>query len=284
MTRAPHLINVAASQRPRTILDGVIRLYRTVFPERLRAAYLLGSRSDDSAASISDLDGLILFKGDFLAGEREQARRMLAACRLISPIRLDLWVMAELHEAFLELHHDVRLRGGELVYGEDVRDRIPSPSLDAQRRYIVRWPARYISLLHDDKSLNERLEYPDPGDEFFGYAKIRQPSWYPDGVREGTKELVAALFWTTTARLVLEADRPSKDRAEVLRLAHEHLDEASAAFLAEVYLKCKTQWGYRVPQDPADRAALRRICEKTLAFCNHYLERHGGSAGRAEKR
>ncbi len=45
-------------------------------------------------------------------------------------------------------------------------------------------------------------------------------------------------------------------------------------FLAAVYDCCRTRWQYRIPAAPADRARLRSICARTLAFENSFLQRY----------
>ncbi len=71
------------------ILRGLIGIYKTVFPERLRCLYIVGSYSDGSAVPGSDLDLGVVFTKP-LAGERlAQFRQINQSVALISPVRLD---------------------------------------------------------------------------------------------------------------------------------------------------------------------------------------------------
>ena len=273
-----HLLNAAPEERVATILRGVYGLFETVFPDRVRALYLLGSRGDGTAASVSDIDGVLVFRARFVADERERAQHVLESCRLMSPLRLDLGLLAEDDEEF-HSGPDVRLAlGATLVLGDDVRDRIRLPDLERYRRYIVGWPDEFIRILHDmapDAPLDAPLGFPDPGDEHRGYTRVRAPRWYPADTEAGSKELVATICWTATALLALDARSFAGNRAEAVRLyaAHARGSASVARFgtlVERAYHCCKGEWDYRVPEDPAARAQLREICDGALAFFEHY--------------
>lgn len=83
---ATHLLNVPKADWAETIVQAVARLYADVFPGRSRAVYISGSRAEGSSAEISDIDGGIIFHGQF----KDPAEEALAHCRRISPLRLDI--------------------------------------------------------------------------------------------------------------------------------------------------------------------------------------------------
>jgi hypothetical protein len=39
----------------------------------------------------------------------------------------------------------------------------------------------------------------------------------------------------------------------------------------QVYECCKRRWGYRIPRDASDRAQLHALCQRALAFENHFF-------------
>ena len=107
-------------------------LYEATFPGRIRSVYLIGSRSDGTQATVSDIDGCIIFKDSFVPREVERARDVMAACRRLSPIRLDFAIAAEDDEK-LQNGVDVRLKLGEhLIFGEEIRVNIPLPTSEAE--------------------------------------------------------------------------------------------------------------------------------------------------------
>ena len=270
-----HLFNVEGEDRVATVLLGVWLLLCAAFPGRLRALYALGSRVDGTAATVSDVDGCVVFRGRFEDDdERQRAETLLAGARLVSPYRLDLALFAEDEEAFLR-SPDVRIKlGGRLVHGEDVRDRIELPAMSDYQEAMRAWPEEFIPILHDQEALRAPLAFPDPEGEFFGYDRKRAERWYPPGVTQGTKELVATVCWTASARLALEAETMVATRGEGVRLYREKIADEWADLVEDVYRRCKEEWDYAVPEAAADRAALRALCRRTLDFCNDYARRY----------
>ncbi len=38
-----------------------------------------------------------------------------------------------------------------------------------------------------------------------------------------------------------------------------------------IYERCKHEWGYRIPDAPADQRELRAMCARTLEFENYFM-------------
>jgi hypothetical protein len=258
--------------RADAIVRGIVSRYETCFPGRVRSYYLLGSYADATTVAISDIDLVVVFRGSFQdQAEEERARRVVHACQLISPIRLDITAYSE---ATLR-PEDVRLKlGSVLVYGEDIRERLPLPDPAAHARYITGWTNWFIQRLHDVEGLPLPLCYPDPDGEFFGYDRKRVDAWYPPEVTQGTKELVATVCWTTTALLSLQRGRFVGTKAEAVRQYAEAVGGEWAPFIEGLYTLCKGRWRYTVPNEEGERRELRALCEQTLPFLNHYLDNY----------
>jgi predicted nucleotidyltransferase len=64
----PPIPLLATTGHPRidATLRGIIGLYEIVFPGRISGYYVIGSYADGNPVPTSDLDGLILFKGNFV--------------------------------------------------------------------------------------------------------------------------------------------------------------------------------------------------------------------------
>lgn len=271
-----HLFNIPKAGQPVAIINAISNLFQAVFPDRIRAIYLIGSRAEQSAASISDIDGVILFKDGFVNdAEQDLAQAIMAQCQLLSPIRLDFSPIAENNER-LTSGIDVRLKlGSHLVSGEDIRDKLPLPSIEAYQTYLRDWQVSFLTAIHDIEELRYPLDYPDYADEFFGYTRKRAIPWYPPEVQSGTKELVATICWVATALLAFEARVFVGSRADCLRLSQEHLREPWSEFVQQAYQKCKLDWDYQVPNTIEERADLREICRQALPFFNEYLKLYG---------
>ncbi len=72
------------------ILRGLIGIFETAFPGRIRAYYLAGSRADGSEVAASDVDFRAVFRGGFGPGEEERARRLRRYCGLVCAMDLDM--------------------------------------------------------------------------------------------------------------------------------------------------------------------------------------------------
>ncbi|MEM7539465.1 MAG: nucleotidyltransferase domain-containing protein [Chloroflexota bacterium] len=267
--RPRHLFNVPQSEKPAVIIQAMSDMFTTLFPDRIRAIYLIGSQTDQSAASMSDIDGGIIFK-DAFSDETEQslAESMLAYCRRLSPIRLDFMVLAEDHPK-LYTTPDIRLKqGSRLIYGEDIRDKLPTPTLDVYKVDMQDWATNFLTNLHELETLPITFTYPQPDDEFYGYTIKRAHYWYPAEVTAGTKELVATICWCATALLAMEHDVMVSTRAECIAMSQQHLGPKRGAFVAEAYELCKREWDYQVPTGEGERWKLREICDEALEFFN----------------
>lgn len=263
------LQNSTGNQQVDNILRGPVGLYEMVFPERIRGYYLLGSYADASVGAISDIDLYILFKQGFLnIDEENKAADLRNASVLLSPIRLDIPLLSE--EQFKP--EDVRLKvASNLVYGEDIRDKLPLPTKEAYNRYITQWPLDFFKRIHQREALYFPLHYPQPDAPFYGYTTITIPPWYPPSFRQGTKEFVAAACWTATALVALQTGQYVGKKADAIKVYGELIADEWTTFLQEVYLQCDRQWEYRVPNDTSDQVVLEHLCQRMIAFENHYL-------------
>lgn len=274
--RPIHLFSTPRAEWPQWIVQGLIDLLTMVFPNRIRAVYLAGSRVEATAASVSDIDGTIIFKDRFLdAQEAVRAAALVSHCRLLSPLRLDMTILAEDDPTITTDVRDVRLKlGAHLVYGEDIREQIPLPALADYQAYLREWVEKFLCPIHDIDTLQGPLVYPEPEDEFYGYTRKRAVPWYPAEVTSGTKEWVATICWVATAWLALEHGCFVPSRAACIELAKQHLPAPWNDFVAAVYQQCKHEWDYQVPQEQSKRKQLRHLCKQSLSFFNDYLERH----------
>jgi hypothetical protein len=51
----------------------------------------------------------------------------------------------------------------------------------------------------------------------------------------------------------------------------ERIGDEWADLIEDIYMRCRGEWNYLIPDAAEDRAILRAICERTLAFENHFL-------------
>jgi hypothetical protein len=55
------------------VLQGIVGIFELAFPSRIRGYFLVGSYAIGQPVAISDLDLVVLFKDNFVAGEHQRA-------------------------------------------------------------------------------------------------------------------------------------------------------------------------------------------------------------------
>jgi len=174
------LLASTGNQQVDKILQGIIGIYELVFPGCIRGYYLLGSYTDATSVSISDIDMAILFKGSSVDKREAQVNR---CCSLISPIRLDI----SAHSEERLPAEDVRLKlGSVLLYGEDSRDNIALPPIEAslafENHYLAIYRNYLLASLHSE-SLGDRL---------FAVRRLREVVYSDEKVTNSLYALAAA--------------------------------------------------------------------------------------------
>ncbi len=275
------LRSVTGNEQFDDLLRGLVSLCEMTFPGRIRSYYLGGSFSDGTAVGYdrspgsSDVDLFVLFRGTVQQAEEIVFQRLVAACRLISPIQVDAHAYSEddlLRQSGRDVTQTSFLNAlirvaSMLIYGDDISAELPPVPFT---RYVLdviesglfhlRIPRQWVMPLAPP------LTYPDPAAEFYGYDV--QP-----GALRGTRVLVAIAMWIATLILALETGRCAGQKSQSLRLCKEHLpNDRRIRLAAAIYDTCKGTWQYQLPVDTKDRELLRDLCRDTLALENDYLK------------
>ena len=104
------------------VLRGLLGIYQTVFPGRLRCLYVLGSHSNGSAVAGSDLDFGVVFAEPLAEEQLQQFRQINQSISLISPVRLDWGIV---NPKRFTNGIPAGLRSALVVYGENVFNDLP---------------------------------------------------------------------------------------------------------------------------------------------------------------
>jgi hypothetical protein len=278
------------------IVRGYVGVFETALPGSVRAYYLTGSYAEGTAASTSDIDVVIAFR-DGAAPAADGVRQALwleKYCNLLSPIPVGAgrYPEAQLLEfghrgrswpAYDGIGRRVSLKlAGHLLYGEDLRDRIPVPPVEWWARAC--WAELGVGALRNMGQLRSRrdltlardvwldfpLRYPDPGGDCFGYDGIRRPT-RAGGVRNTTRGLVRAILRAANAMVAWKGRRCVANKGEVARAYGEVIGGAWAGLVAALDQTCRVELGYLVPEDGAARRRLRGVLAEALALENHFL-------------
>jgi hypothetical protein len=258
------------------VLCGTIGIFELLFPGRVRGYYVEGSYADATGLSTSDLDLAIVFKERFTsAAEAERATQACAGCAALAAVEFDAAIVdeAELeHEAWPALK-----LASLLVFGEDIRERLDL-RLDAwtrDRMHSSYW--RLDGLFgrpgRGAGAVRLPLAYPDPAGEFLGYVgEGRRTLRLGDGTSvPTTRDLIRATGWAATARVASEAGQFVARKCDCVRLYRKYIGDEWAPLLEDIYASCRGAWRYRIPDAPDERRHLRELCQRTLAFENHFL-------------
>jgi len=248
----------------------VVAAFVERFPGRIQSCYTLGSYADASAISASDLDLTIVFAGALTAEERAAAVELAAACVRRSAVELDIEARDERTLA-LGVSPNFKL-GSALAWGDDIRERVPLMSLATwtrDRMHSSWW--RIARLFARPRVITLPLEYPEPADAFRGYA--RRTLRRPDGVEVPcTRDLIRLVGWAATGLLALQCGVYVARKRDAHLLYREHIGGAWAELVEQTYTLCRQRWGYLIPEEPAERAQLQRLCDQTLGFERAFVE------------
>jgi predicted nucleotidyltransferase len=254
------------------ILGGVIGIWENIFPGRVSGYYLFGSYSTGTADASSDLDLAILFKDRFQDdAETDQAQRLCERLEALNPaITVDMFYVSEDSVQQPDrVSVALRLkRSSVLLYGEDTRHRIaaePDERYVRDSMHIPYYSSRFGRPNQD--VLTFPLDYPDPHGEFFGYDGWRLDNRH----RRGMKMLVVIVSRIATALVALRTGQYVGSKQESAQLYRTCINDEWADLVEQVYACCKTRWGYRIPRTLGDQAQLRALCQRALAFENHFF-------------
>ncbi len=278
----PDLLAATGDPQVDAALRGVVRLIGLVFPGRASSIFLDGSYADGAATPLSDLDVTVVFDGALASEERARFVELLAACKPLAPLSLDLTPVGA----------DDLARAGSLAWGEagllfllpaslkynsrpllgaDIRPQIPLVPRDTYLRCMMHLAAGLlIGLRRPQRPIPVPLEHLDSGDPFFGYTgrALRGRDGAPV---PSTKRLLHTTMYAASALIALHSGLQPGSKRQAVRLYREQIGDGWADLLEQLQSLCYTAWGYRVPEAPADRATLRALCEQGLAFANHFL-------------
>ena len=255
---------------PSDALNLLVARLLSAEPLVVRSVYVEGSQADGTALPTSDLDLLIVLEAGIDKGARDAIGGIITAVARQTDCEIDA-----------EIASVASLMGGvapmlklasRLVWGAPVLDDLPIVPLDTWTRDRMHTSYWRIGTLFPGRArrINLPLDYPDPADEFFGYCRRTVRSAAGEEV-PSTRDLVRHVGWMATALVAFHARRYVVRKRDCHRVYGESIGDHWSTLIADIYRRCRGEWGYVIPEDAADRAALRTICARTLSFEAHFL-------------
>jgi predicted nucleotidyltransferase len=256
------------NEQTNNALRAIIGIFETTFPELVRGYYVEGSYADRSEVTTSDIDLMIVFKGD-MAEVNARAEALASYCCALSSVELDIGVIDEMQLTAGATPYFKM--GSVLIYGEDIRDSFPLMPLiqwTRDRMHSSLW--RTVHLFNRSDIIHYPLDYPDPAGEFYGYDRRKLRLRTGEEVN-CTRDLIRLTGWSATALLAYRTGRYVARKSECHRAYQEYFHDEWGQLLQDIYVYCRGKWQYLLPTDLQERHKLREICERTLAFENHFL-------------
>lgn len=263
------LVASTGNARMDAVVQALTTRFETVLPNRLRAVYVLGSYADASAVATSDLDLKLIIADSFRDGERARTQAFLAECASRAEGELDIEVADE--ESLRAGVSPTLKLGSRLLWGTDLCQSLeimPLPAWTRDRMHSSYW--RLAGLFSRPTPLAMPLDYPDPGDEFYGYA--HRLTHAPDGeLVPGTRDLMRAVGWMATALVAYRAGQYVATKRACAPMYRDCIGDEWSSLLDDMSTWVRAAWQYRIPAAPEDRARLRALCTRALGFENHFL-------------
>jgi predicted nucleotidyltransferase len=234
------------------------------------AIYVFGSVAEGTALPTSDIDLFIVLGGGPDERQRAAAATVLReiASRFDGP-PIDLVVASEAD--LLRDGHFRLERASQLIVGEDLRPALPPMTVDRFIAHYREAPLAYMTIFRPGLSLDPPLDYPDPAGTYYGYDRTTLP---PAGIpAHNIKAFVALGCWIATVRLARERGIMAASKAESVAAYASAIADDWAPFVTDLYRLGHDRWSYLVPDEPAEREALRDLCRRMLAFENDFVTR-----------
>jgi hypothetical protein len=248
----------------------VIRVYEDAFPDKIAGYYVEGSYADQTYLATSDIDLVIVFRHHFAdLGTRKAAQHIWSTSQHANMMEVDITVE---DEESLRGGVDPMLKlGSRLIYGEDICSAYPLVPITAwtrQRMHAAYW--LLVTVYQRPIPVRQPLSFPDPLDEFYGYAN-RLISVSEGKEVPSTRNLIRTTGWAATALLALQAGQYAVRKRDCARLYRYHIRDTWSSLLEEITTFCQDEWHYLLPEEMSARRQLRALCERTLSFEEHFL-------------
>lgn len=248
------------------VLAEAVRQFESVFPNGVCAYYLDGSYASSYAVQSSDVDLKIVFKENTSADDLKRAENVIAILEQQCDIELDMGCGLE-----TDLFRPALVFKGQLIYGEEIRDRLTVMPVDfwgRERMYAGCW--LICHLFGRPGQVHLPLAYPDSEGLFYGYDDRVVHSGGGQAMR-GIKNMMRASGWAATGLVGYQAGKYVTNKAECIRLYRAHIGDEWTSHIEDLFEVCRNKWSYCVPDGVVDRTHLRKICARNLAFENHFL-------------
>jgi hypothetical protein len=255
---------MAMDQDTHRMLERVLRLIGGKYVSSEPSVYLHGSRRDGSNQASSDLDITVVLRDPSWQVNVGNDLRNLG---LDLPVTLDATVhsLSALNDPSNGYDAGRVIHAGDLVGGAEIRQELSRDAIAiGYHARVVEQARKGIVLLRGVDTMPDYLTFPNATLPFFGYEMVRKPSWYEDGVLEGTKELVATATWCASCWLSFRSEQVPYSKHEAVTQYAAARPGGEGDLVRGIWHLCRERLDYRVPQVESDRRMLKEYCRNFL--------------------
>ena len=86
--------------------------------------------------------------------------------------------------------------------------------------------------------------------------------------------MLTLIGWICTSRIALQAGELVGKKSDVKKLYKKHINDEWTQFVDDAYQLIRSELTYKLPQTPAQKEALRNLCQSLLAFEKAYIKEY----------
>jgi predicted nucleotidyltransferase len=256
------------------ILSHVAQQVKLELGDRLSGCYLVGSYAVGEAVATSDLDFLVICRGNASSSEKQKISEIQVECQCFSSLEIELKLLSETQ---LLSVGSVRFQMDSLLLaGEDIRAIVPQKPVSEHIRDSLYAQFHLFARVRPHlQRLIVPLTYPDSEGQFYGYDR-RQLKTADGTIHPGIKDLALIVYGAAYSLTLLEANRYAGTgrKSEIALHYREQIGDQWTPLIEAIDQQCRKQWAYLIPTSPGQQQQLRILCEQALRFENHFLNEY----------
>lgn len=259
-------------------VDAFVEMLQTFFQLDIVAIYLLGSHTDNTAVSTSDVDIAVIYRGSNPEYIKKVNSFFTAHSRELFKYEIDLYLielgqLESLDKSKLLTREgiiNVKL-ASELIKGEDIRDKINISDVSDYIQITIETPVHFMRQIRGlgvDDALT--IVYPNADDYYFGYLERAAETHL--GLE--TKPLLTLIGWISTSLVALRSGQLIGKKSDVVKHYARYVGDEWTEYVGSAYDVIRNHLAYKLPRSPQQKEAVRRLSEKLILFEQHYMREY----------
>lgn len=259
-------------------VDAFIEFMYTFFDIDIVAIYILGSHTDNTAVSTSDIDLAVVYDNTDKAYIEKINQFFSAYSRNLFKTEIDLYLITLDQLESLDKSQLLTREGivnvklvSKLLRGEDIRGRISISNVNDYIQITIETPSHFMKEIRGLSVLDElNVNYPDEADYYFGYLKYTGETH----LSLETKPLLTLIGWIATSLVALRSGKLIGKKSDVVKFYTRYVGDEWTDYISNAYNLIRNHLAYRLPVTKKEKEAIRQICEKLPLFEQYYVREY----------